>query len=315
MIPPSLPPRIRAALDAKLHGLSQTDAAQRAATISQTYRAGGTSRRITSAEDALSYAVARMPATYAAVAASLNAVTEARPDFAPRTLIDCGAGPGTATFAAKEAFAFGTITMLDANPALRSLALDLSEGDVAYTLGDAGRELTDATPADLVIASYVLNEIAEPQRASFADALWRAAADTLLVIEPGTPDGTRRILTLRDRLIAEGAQVIAPCPHDHACPLMPPDWCHFTQRLPRSRAHKQLKGAELAFEDEKFSYVALTRIATSRSAARVLAQPEVRKIAVTTKLCTPTGVAFETAARRDKAAYAAAKKRDWGDAV
>ena len=41
--------------------------------------------------------------------------------------------------------------------------------------------------------------------------------------------------------------------------LQPPDWCHFTQRLQRSRAHKQVKGAELPFEDEKFAYVALTR--------------------------------------------------------
>ena len=46
--------------------------------------------------------------------------------------------------------------------------------------------------------------------------------------------------------------------------LQPPDWCHFTQRLPRSRAHKQIKGAELPFEDEKFSYVALTRAPVAR---------------------------------------------------
>ena len=41
--------------------------------------------------------------------------------------------------------------------------------------------------------------------------------------------------------------------------LLAPDWCHFTQRLPRSRAHKQIKEADVPFEDEKFSYVALTR--------------------------------------------------------
>ena len=45
--------------------------------------------------------------------------------------------------------------------------------------------------------------------------------------------------------------------------LQPPDWCHFTQRLQRSRAHKQVKGAELPFEDEKFAYVALTRAAVA----------------------------------------------------
>jgi ribosomal protein RSM22 (predicted rRNA methylase) len=312
---PILPSRIRAALDARLHGLSQTDAARRAAVISTTYRSGGTSQRIASAEDALAYAVARMPATYAAVAACLNAMLDVRADFAPRTLIDCGAGPGTATFAAAEAFALDRVAMLDANASLRTLALGLSEGDIDYRLGDAARGLAESAPSDLVIASYILNEIPQPKRAGFADALWRATADTLLVIEPGTPDGYQRILALRDRLIGQGAQVLAPCPHDTTCPLTPSDWCHFAQRLPRSRAHRHLKGGELAFEDEKFSYVALTRASIARPRARVLAPPKVTKVAATTKLCTAEGLCFETAGKRDKGAYAAAKKRDWGDAI
>ena len=69
--------------------------------------------------------------------------------------------------------------------------------------------------------------------------------------------------------------------------LQPPDWCHFTQRLQRSRAHKQVKGAELPFEDEKFAYVALTRAAVAQRPSRVLAQPAVSKVEITAKLCTP----------------------------
>ena len=74
--------------------------------------------------------------------------------------------------------------------------------------------------------------------------------------------------------------------------LHAPDWCHFSQRLQRSRAHKQVKGAELPFEDERFSYVALTRAPVAQHRARVLAQPAVNKVAVTAKLCTPDGVAL-----------------------
>ena len=51
--------------------------------ISQTYRDGGGSGAIRSETDALAYALARMPATYAAVTASLNALREITPDFAP----------------------------------------------------------------------------------------------------------------------------------------------------------------------------------------------------------------------------------------
>ena len=86
--------------------------------------------------------------------------------------------------------------------------------------------------------------------------------------------------------------------------LQPPDWCHFTQRLPRSRAHKQLKGAELPFEDERFAYVALTRAPVAQHPARVLAQPVVSKVEVTAKLCTPDGLVIAKVPRRAKADYA-----------
>src|ERR1700738_2549528 len=126
MIRPSLPPELKSALDARLQGVSRGEAAARAASISQTYRDGGGSGAIKSETDALAYALARMPATYAAVVASLNALIENRPDFAPTSLLDVGAGPGTATWAAAEAFSsLKEFTLLDANGALRTLALDL----------------------------------------------------------------------------------------------------------------------------------------------------------------------------------------------
>ena len=60
MTAPDLPAELRAALDARLQGLSRNDAAERAALISKTYRDGGNSGAIGSAEDALAYALARM---------------------------------------------------------------------------------------------------------------------------------------------------------------------------------------------------------------------------------------------------------------
>src|ERR1700759_2708255 len=98
MISPDLPAELRAALEAKLEGLPRGDVAARAAAISSNYREGGSSSSIQSGTDALAYALARMPATYAAVSACLNAVLEVRPDFAPQSLLDVGTGPGTASW-------------------------------------------------------------------------------------------------------------------------------------------------------------------------------------------------------------------------
>jgi len=321
MTAPDLPAELKAALDARLQGLSRNDAAERAALISQTYRDGGGSTAIRTEADALAYALARMPATYAAVTASLNALREIRPDFAPANLLDVGAGPGTATWAATEAFSsLQSFTLVDANSALRALALDLGRGrmrmrDMIYQRGEAHAALADTEAADLVVASYMIGETSDAERKMLADLMWAKTRDTLLIVEPGTPAGYARIIALREQLIASGAHVAAPCPHDGKCPLTAPDWCHFTQRLPRSRAHKQLKSAELPYEDEKFSYVALTRAPVAQHPARVLAQPVVTKVEVTAKLCTPDGLVIAKVPRRAKADYARARRWRWGDAV
>jgi ribosomal protein RSM22 (predicted rRNA methylase) len=322
MIPPDLPAAFKATLETKLHGLSRQDAAQRAARISQTYRGGGTSRTIASAADAIAYAVVRMPATYAAVAASLNAFTELRPDFSPTSLLDVGAGPATASFAAADAFpSLASFAALDANPALRTLALDLATetgrlGALDYTLGDARALLEQAAPADLVLASYVINELSEAERARLAGMLWAKTRDTLVIVEPGTPAGYARIIAVRAQLIAAGAHVAAPCPHDRACPLVAPDWCHFVQRLARSRAHKQVKEVDVPFEDEKFIYLAMSRTPIAWPAARVLAPTVITKVSATAKLCCADG-ALQLAGipRRDKIAFAQARRWAWGDAL
>jgi len=321
MTAPDLPAELKAALDARLQGLSRNDAAERASLISQTYRDGGGSSAIRSEADALAYALARMPATYAAMSASLNALHEIRPDFAPTSLLDVGAGPGTATWAAAAAFpSLTSLALLDSNSALRALALDLA-GDrtrlrkITYQLGEARAALADSEATDLVIASYMIGEIGDAERTAFAELMWSKTRDTLLIVEPGTPAGYGRIIALRRQLIAAGANVAAHCPHDRECPLPAPDWCHFTQRLPRSRAHKQLKSAELPYEDEKFSYVALTRAPPARHPARVIAQPVVTKVAVTARLCTDQGILNASTTRRQKAAYQRFKKIAWGDAI
>jgi ribosomal protein RSM22 (predicted rRNA methylase) len=316
---PELPAGLRSALEAKLHGLARDEIATRAAQISKTYRNSGNSRVIASPADALAYALVRMPATYAAVSACLNALTEARPDFAPKTLLDVGAGPGTACWAAAETFAsLQDFMLLDINAALQKLALDLGNAHprlAAMTCRRDADALDEVEPADFVIASYLIGEVSEAERRSLAERLWMKTRDTLLVVEPGTPAGCARIIELRAQMIASGAHVAAPCPHDQACPLAAPDWCHFAQRLPRLRAHIQVKGAELPFEDEKFSYVVLTREPPAHRFARVLASPAIGKVEVAAKVCTAGGVEIAKVPRRDKAAYAKARRWRWGDSL
>jgi ribosomal protein RSM22 (predicted rRNA methylase) len=319
-LPPDLPPDLRAALDKLATGVSRKDLAARAAAQSQNYRSGGGSRDIRSRDDALAYAFARMPATFAAAIAVFNALREAS-NLAPRSLLDIGAGPGTAAFAAMQAFpSLADIRLVEANAVMRALGTELlAQSDQpalrAASYGAPPDRNANAAAADLVTASYVAGEIAPAESTAFARRLWASTTQALVVIEPGTPAGYQRIIQVRSLLIAEGAHVAAPCPHDETCPLTAPDWCHFAKRLPRSRDHLQVKGAEVPFEDEKFSYVVLVRQAPIRIDARVLAPPVVTKGAVDAKLCTADGLVHDVVARRDGATYRRNKSWRWGDAV
>jgi ribosomal protein RSM22 (predicted rRNA methylase) len=311
---------LRAALDQLATGISRKDLAARAAAQSLNYRAGGGSQAISSQGDALAYAFTRLPATYAAAIAVFNAALQVC-DLEPQSLSDVGAGPGTAAFAAAQAFGtLASIRLVEANAEMRQLgsALMAAASNPALRAASYHGSLAQAcatAPADLVVASYVAGELAPGKLGGFAQELWAATAQALVVIEPGTPAGYGRIMQIRSLLIAAGAHVAAPCPHERACPLVAPDWCHFAQRLPRSRDHLQVKGASVPFEDEKFCYVVLSRAPPRRIDARVLAPPAVTKIAVTAKLCTATGLVVDTAARRDRDAYRQRKSWRWGDQV
>lgn len=310
---PTLPPELAAALERALIGVPRKGLAASAQKMSAGYRQGETSRAIVTAEEALAYAVARMPATYAACAAVFARALEAMPGFAPASLLDVGAGTGAASWAARAAWPdIADITMLDHNPVLRALArklvddggladVEIAQGDLSVAEGNA----------DLVVASYVLAEMPEEKAASVALDLWQRAG-VLALIEPGTPQGFARIRAARATLIDAGAHVAAPCTHDNACPLTANDWCHFSQRLPRSRDHMLLKDAGVPFEDERYAYVVVTRDVAA-SGARILAPPLERKPGVTFKLCDEKGLRAQFVAARDKEAFRRVRKLGWGD--
>ena len=316
-----LPAELKAALDGKLQGFSRTDAAQRSQKISTTYRAGGGSGTIKSEADALAYALARMPATYAAVAASLNALTEIAPDFAPETLLDVGAGPGTASWAAAEAFpSLQDFTLLDANATLSRLALELARdstrlADCRYLPGDAGANLAEASQADLVVASYVIGELSESRSAQargddVGESAPRAGRDRARHARrlrphpraaPATDRGRRlcrRALPARKALPAHGARLVPFHPAPAALAGAPPD-----------------QGRRGAVRGRALHLRRADPTPPATRAARVLAPPDVGKAEITAKLCTSGGVELAKVPRRDKAAYASARRWRWGDAV
>ena len=318
-----LPPLLRRAVDRALGGTTLTDLAAAANDLSQRYREERRDGKfsIASDRDALAYLAVRLPATYATIRASFAAIAEARPDFAPKTALDVGAGPGTALWAATECWpALADALLVEASPVFRAfgeqLAAEMRQPHMAWRTSDVATDEIDGEPRDLVTLAYVLNELAPEDRPRLVERLWRLTADTLVIVEPGTPAGWQRILAARRHLIEAGAHVIAPCPHAKECPLKSPDWCHFVRRVARSRIHRQAKGADAPWEDEKFSYVAVSRKPAPETGARVIARPRKASGRVTLKLCRPDGSAGDQLfSRRVGELFKRASRSDWGSSM
>ncbi|QFU15061.1 small ribosomal subunit Rsm22 family protein [Microvirga thermotolerans] len=317
-----LPPLLRQGVDAALAGTGLSALGRAAGTLSARYRAEVRDGRFHLSDDlaARAYLATRLPATYAAVRAAMAAVAEVRPDFAPENLLDLGSGPGTAFWAAMDCWpGLGRALLVEGSPPIRAWGERLArEAPVPseWRSGNVAKPLADLPPHDLVTLAYVLDELAEGERGPLVDRLWGLTRDTLLVVEPGTPAGWERILAARDRLIAAGAFLLAPCPHAAACPLVRPDWCHFSRRVARSRLHRQAKGGEVPWEDEKFIYLAASRRLGARPSARVIAPPRAGSGQVRLKLCRDDGRAEERLfTKREGDVFRQARRAGWGDAL
>lgn len=327
-----LPPSLRHAVDRALDGIALSDLKRAADRLSQRYRAEVRDGRFHLSDDlaARAYLATRLPATFAAVRSSMEAMAEALPGFAPVTALDVGAGPGTALWAASDCWSsLDDALLIEGSPAIRAVGETLSReaapARIEWRPGDAAGDLPDLAPRDLVTLAYVLDELAEPARDRLVDRLWDLTAGALLIVEPGTPAGWARIVRARERLIAAGAHLIAPCVHSLTCPLAAPDWCHFSRRVARSRLHRQAKGAEVPWEDEKFVYIAASRRSGAHHDARPDTRPDARIIAppwnagngrIGFKLCSGDGTRTERIlGKRDGAAFRTARRLGWGDGL
>jgi ribosomal protein RSM22 (predicted rRNA methylase) len=318
-----LPDWIHQSLNERLEGVSRRDLAARAAAISEGYRARSGSEGIRSELDALAYTLVRMPATYAAVRRALLEAAARCAKFTPSSLLDLGAGPGTATWAARETWpSLERATLIDQNSHLLALARKIGDAGAAnlqpeFVAGSLPGAFDKIKAADLVTASYALTELPTKNLPDVLKTIWEHATQALAIVEPGTPDGFKRLTLCRDWLIANGAHIVAPCTHMETCPLIGAErWCHFNVRLPRRRDHLLVKSAQVNYEDEKFCYlIAAKETFAQNGCRRILSTPRVSKQEVRLTLCAPGAVEERPIPRKEKDAYKTARHYDWGDAV
>ena len=214
----TLPPALQTGIDELVRGVSPHELERSSRALSDAYRAGGSSaaRAARAPGDVAAYLTTRAPATYAAAAEVFSQIGVLRPGWAPASILDLGAGPGIATWAAIEAWRrIATAALVEAEPEMARAGRALAEAGpetlrrAHWTVSDAG---APGGQADLVVVSYVIGELTPAALEELVRHAWARTADTLVIIEPGTTAGYRRTLAARAAVIAAGGSTLAPCP-------------------------------------------------------------------------------------------------------
>lgn len=327
-----LPVELKDAIEYKIQNMNLKDLVKHSENISDRYRNAERrgQRLLTKEEEAVSYAAVRMPATYGAVYTCLRNSLE-RCDFEVKTLLDVGAGTGAGSWAAcgvlDDVFdrQLDLITCIERETVMMNLGSELMKynEDVYSAIRNANWKQRDIVldkiedKADLVICSYVLNEMPELQRDAIVKKLYDCANKVLVIIEPGTPEGFKEIKDIRDKLIKMGGKVVAPCVHSGECMMPENDWCHSTCRISRSKIHKILKNGDVPYEDEKFSYIVVSKVdcedISNADKYRVLRHPKIESGRISVEICGKSGILTRVVTKKEKELFKIVRKINCGD--
>ena len=237
-----------------------------------------------------------------------------------RTVLDWGCGSGIAarrvrSFAGAEKFA--ALTVGDHSPLATVFAEEAARAafpSLAVAQATPGFLASDE-PVGLLLISHVLNELDPAGLAALQRLV--ARANEVLWVEPGTHDVSRQLGARRDSWLGQ-FEIVAPCTHATACPILAPGnerhWCHFFAPPPGeifadSNWVKFGQRAGIDLRSLPYCFVALARrdSASARGAAnlsRVIGRPEHFKPYARLLNCDATGLReLELPKRADPALF------------
>lgn len=172
-----------------------------------------------------------------------------------------------------------------------------------------------------LLVSHVLTELDARELDELTELF--ATAESVVWVEPGTHESSRRMIALRERLLAGGGwNVVAPCTHRKACGMLAagnePHWCHHFASPPPEvfmDAGWARFGEEVGVDLRSLplSYLVLDRRPAAEmpeGAVRLIGRPRVYKPNALVFGCDATGVAERSITKRALPAEHRLAKKD-----
>ena len=133
-----------------------------------------------------------------------------------KSIIDWGCGTGVASRTVAAWSGIQKVSLVDQS----SLALTFTQQKLAEQKINATffEKEKPCEPSTLMLISHVVSELTEKELFELANKA--AAADEVIWVEPGSHELSRRLSSLREIFIQAGHHIIAPCVHQHPCPML-----------------------------------------------------------------------------------------------
>lgn len=264
-------------------------------------------------DEAKVYAITRMPATSSAIGSVLKRLSSKN----VKSILDIGAGCGAGLVALNNNLKKDVDVTCIENCKPMIEILDETKSILGFTNVNVQEQdmclYNVKSKYDLVMANYSLNELNKENIENVLKKMYSATSNYILIIEAGTPRGYEIVMKCKEYLINLGMNIVSPCKNT-LCPLKN-DYCHFSSRLQRPKFDINVKSGTLSYEDEKFSYILLSKESLKDDFDNIIIRhPNYKKGLILLNCCTKnSGVDTIKIAKSQGELYKKARKFDVGD--
>ena len=173
-------------------------------------------------KETFAYISSQLPLMLAPLQNVFAEISRRIPDFAPKSMLDFGSGPGTAIIAAHKHWSssLNDIMAVDISQSMIEMAAELVKDQPNLpTDRIQWRRYMAMNPNrpkyNLVVTAMVLSELPDDHlRQQSVEHLWQQTDDILVLIDRGNADGFRILRNARDQLIETGKKeklhIVAP---------------------------------------------------------------------------------------------------------